>query len=176
MPYLSFLFICIVWGTSFILMERASHALGPVTIATCRLLGGALVLAIYWLFNRQTFKLNLAAWGHILVVALLANILPFVIQPYVMMQAGEHAYFGMLVALVPLATIMASIPMLGIWPSRRQLIGVLGAFFASWLPFTMARTAAFLRVFSSWPSRFPCRTPSATPTSNGNSTTCRRSS
>ncbi len=126
MPYLSFLFICVVWGASFILMERASHALGPVAIAACRLLGGALVLAIYWLFNPQTFKVNLAAWGHILVVALLANVLPFVIQPYVMTQAGEHAYFGMLVALVPLATILASIPMLGIWPSRRQLIGVLG--------------------------------------------------
>jgi len=126
MPYLSFLFICVVWGASFILMERASHALGPVAIAACRLLGGALVLAIYWLFNPQAFKVNLVAWGHILVVALLANVLPFVIQPYVMTQAGEHAYFGMLVALVPLATILASIPMLGIWPSRRQLIGVLG--------------------------------------------------
>jgi len=126
MPYLSFLFICAVWGASFILMERASHALGPVAIATSRLLGGALVLAVYRWFNPQRMKLSLAAWGHILLVALLANALPFVIQPYVMTQAGEHGYFGMMVALVPLATMMASIPMLGIWPSRRQLFGVLG--------------------------------------------------
>ncbi|MCA9232033.1 MAG: EamA family transporter [Planctomycetales bacterium] len=126
MPYLFFLFICLVWGGSFILMDRATHALGPVTIAICRLLGGALVLAIYWLFNPQRIKLNPAYWANVAVVAALANALPFVIQPYVMVQAGEHAYFGMMVALVPLATILASIPTLGIWPSRRQLVGVLG--------------------------------------------------
>jgi drug/metabolite transporter (DMT)-like permease len=34
----------------------------------------------------------------------------------------------MMVALVPLATIVVSVPMLGIWPSKRQLAGVLGGF------------------------------------------------
>lgn len=131
MPYLAFLFICLVWGASFILMDRASLALGPVSIAVCRLLGGALVLAIYWLWTRKQVRLRLSAlgrsdWWHIFVVALLANALPFVIQPYTMIQAGEHAYFGMMVALVPLATILVSIPMLNIWPTRRQLVGVLG--------------------------------------------------
>ncbi len=126
MPYLSFLFICLVWGSSFILMDRASHALGPVSIAVCRLLGGALVLAVFWLWNRQRVNIRLVDWGHILVVAVLANALPFVVQPYTMIQAGEHAYFGMMVALVPLATILVSIPMLNLWPTRRQLVGVLG--------------------------------------------------
>ncbi len=126
MPYLSFLFICLVWGSSFILMDRASQALGPVSIAVCRLLGGALVLAVFWLWNRQRVHIGWVDWGHILVVAVLANALPFVVQPYTMIQAGEHAYFGMLVALVPLATILVSIPMLGLWPTRRQLVGVLG--------------------------------------------------
>lgn len=126
MPYVSFLFICLTWGTSFILMERATHALGPVTIATCRLLGGATVLGLYWLLSRQRTKIPAAKWIYILPVGFLSNALPFVVQPYVLRQAGEHAYFGMLVALVPLATILASIAMLGIWPTRRQLIGVLG--------------------------------------------------
>lgn len=126
MPYVAFLFICVVWGASFILMDRATHALGPVAIAVCRLLGGAAILIVYWLFTSQRVKISRVEWGHIFVVAALANTLPFVIQPYVMIQAGEHAYFGMMVAIVPLATIMASIPMLNIWPTRRQLIGVMG--------------------------------------------------
>ncbi|NOZ40495.1 MAG: EamA family transporter [Planctomycetes bacterium] len=126
MPYVSFLFICLVWGSSFILMDRASHALGPVSIAVCRLLGGALVLAVFWLWKRQYVGIRLVDWGHILVVAVLANALPFVVQPYTMIQAGEHAYFGMMVALVPLATILISIPMLDLWPTRKELIGVLG--------------------------------------------------
>jgi drug/metabolite transporter (DMT)-like permease len=126
MPYLSFLFICFVWGGSFILMDRASHALGPVAIAVCRLLGGALVLSIYWLWVREKVRITRSDGWHIFVVAVLANAFPFVIQPYTMIQAGEHAYFGMMVALVPLATILVSIPMLKLWPTRRQLIGVLG--------------------------------------------------
>jgi len=107
-------------------MDRASHALGPVSIAACRLLGGALVLACYWLWNRQPVRLRLTDWGHITIVAVLANAWPFVVQPYTMIQAGEHAYFGMMVALVPLATILVSIPMLRLWPTRRQLVGVSG--------------------------------------------------
>ncbi len=131
MPYLTFLFICLVWGSSFIAMDRASHAMGPVSIAVCRLLGGASVLAVYWWWKRESLRSSLGNWRlkdgwHIFVVALLANALPFVIQPYTMIQAGEHAYFGMMVALVPLATLLISIPMLNIWPSRRQLVGVLG--------------------------------------------------
>jgi len=127
MPYLSFLFICLVWGSSFILVDRAADALGPVTIGMCRLLGGALVLGLYWAFlSRRSEQITARDIKHILVVAAMANAWPFVVLPYVMAQADQHAYFGMMVALVPLVTILATVPMLGIWPTTRQLVGVLG--------------------------------------------------
>ncbi len=126
MPYLSFLFICFVWGSSFILIDRAAHAMGPVTIGMVRLLGGSLVLGLYWAYSRRPVQFKAGDWTHILVVAAISNAWPFVVLPYVMAQAGEHAYFGMMVALVPLVTILATIPMLGIWPTPRQLVGVLG--------------------------------------------------
>jgi len=126
MPYFSFVFVCCVWGGSFILMDRASLALGPVAIGMGRLSIGAFVLAAYWTWLRAPVRLKSAEWGHVFVVAVLGNSLPFVVQPYVMIQAQEHAYFGMMVALVPIATLLISIPMLGIFPSRRQLIGVIG--------------------------------------------------
>lgn len=108
------------------MMDRASHALGPVSIAMCRMLGGALVLGLFWRLTGLRVQIRRVEWFHIFMVALLANALPFVIQPYTMIQADEHGYFGMMVALVPLATILVSIPMLNVWPSRRQLVGVLG--------------------------------------------------
>ena len=126
MPYLAFLFICVAWGASFILMDRAGHALGPVEIGLCRLLGGAFILSLYWAVTRVRVQVTLKDLGHIAVVAIFANSWPFVIQPYTMIQAREHAYFGMLVSLVPLITILVSIPMLGVYPSRRQTIGVVG--------------------------------------------------
>ena len=126
MAYVWFLFICTVWGSSFILMDRASQALGPVTIAMCRLLGGGLTIAVYLVVTRQRWRISRDDWPHIALVALLANAYPFVVQPSMVIAAGEHSYFGMMVALVPLVTILVSIPMLGVYPTRRQVVGVVG--------------------------------------------------
>jgi drug/metabolite transporter (DMT)-like permease len=125
-PYLCFIFVCLCWGTSFILMDRAGHAFGPAEIGAGRMLGGTLTLAAYCLVTRRWIKLSAVDWAKLALVALLANAWPYVIQPYVMQRAGEHGFFGMMVTLVPIATIFASGLMLREWPSRRQWIGVLG--------------------------------------------------
>jgi drug/metabolite transporter (DMT)-like permease len=126
MPHLLFLAICFVWGGSFILMHRALLAFGPVAIGAGRLLGGAAVLGLFCTRQRRWVPLTHHDWFHLTVVATFANALPYTVQPYAMRQAGEHAYFGLMITFVPIATILVSIPMLGKWPSRRQLIGVLG--------------------------------------------------
>jgi drug/metabolite transporter (DMT)-like permease len=107
-------------------MDRAGHAFSPVAIAMGRMAGGAAAIAIYCLVKRLWVKIAARDIGHLAIVSLLANVWPYVIQPYVMRQAGEHGFIGMMVAFVPLATIAVSIPMLGLWPSRRQLVGVIG--------------------------------------------------
>jgi drug/metabolite transporter (DMT)-like permease len=125
-PYLSFLFICLCWGTSFILMDRAGHAFGPAAIGAGRMVGGAMTLAIYCIVTKRWIRLSPLDWSRLALVALLANSWPYVIQPFVMQQAGEHGFFGMMVTLVPIATIAAAGLMLGDWPSTRQWIGVIG--------------------------------------------------
>ncbi len=107
-------------------MDRAANALGPLAISTGRLLGGSLTLALYWAWTRPPSHLAKGDWKHILFVAAVANAWPFTVLPFVMSQADEHGYFGMMVSLLPLVTIIVSIPMLGIWPTTRQVIGVLG--------------------------------------------------
>lgn len=107
-------------------MDRAAHALGPLAISTGRLLGGSLTLALYWAWTRPPSHLAKEDWKHILFVAAVANAWPFTVLPFVMSQADEHGYFGMMVSLLPLVTIIVSIPMLGIWPTTRQVIGVVG--------------------------------------------------
>ncbi len=126
MPYLYFLFNCLIWGSSFILMDRAAHALGPLAIGTIRLLGGSLTLALYWAWARPQVRIARSDWKNIVLVAAMSNAWPFTVLPFVMAQANEHGYFGMMVSLVPLVTIVASVPMLGIWPTSRQVVGVVG--------------------------------------------------
>jgi len=107
-------------------MDRAGLAFGPVAIGMGRMAGGAATIAVYCLATRSWARISRHDIGHLALVALLANVWPYVIQPYVMRHAGEHGFIGMMVAFVPLATIAVSIPMLGLWPSRRQLVGVIG--------------------------------------------------
>jgi drug/metabolite transporter (DMT)-like permease len=126
MAYLAFVFVCVVWGSTFILMERVSHVLGPVDIGIWRLFSAAAALGLIWWIKRDTYHLDRRFIPPILFSALVANVAPYVTQPYVLGQGFGHSFFGVAVAAIPLLTILWSIPMLGIWPTRRQLVGVLG--------------------------------------------------
>ena len=109
-------------------MERATHAFGPVGVAIGRLAGGAAVLAIVWWVQRGRHRVAWSDLPRIAGVAFVGTALPFAVQPYCLAQGFGHSYFGMMVALVPLATIVVSVPMLGVWPTGRQVAGVLGGF------------------------------------------------
>ncbi len=132
MAYLAFVFVCCAWGSTFILMERVSHALGPVEIGITRLLTAAAALGVIWWFYRDTYRLDRRFVGPILFSALVANVPPYVTQPYVLAQGFGHSFFGVVVAAIPLLTILMSIPMLGVWPTWRQMLGVIGGLACLW--------------------------------------------
>ena len=94
MAYLAFVFVCCVWGTTFILMERVSHALGPVEIGIWRLLTAAAALGVIWWFKRDVYRLDRRYIARDLVLALVANVPPYVTQPYVLAQGYGHSFFG----------------------------------------------------------------------------------
>ena len=51
---------------------------------------------------------------------------PQVIQAYVLEQGFGHSFFGTMVAAIPLLTILVSVPMLGVRPTSREMMGVVG--------------------------------------------------
>jgi drug/metabolite transporter (DMT)-like permease len=130
-PYLMFLAICAIWGGSFILMKKASLCYTPVTIGAWRVIGGAAVLGAIWGLRRLS-----ATKGRISVdrkwlrpfsiVVVLGFLWPYCIQPYLITRDGS-AFVAMTVAFNPLFTIFVSLPLLGIQPTPRQMIGVGGA-------------------------------------------------
>jgi hypothetical protein len=79
-----------------------------------------------WWVQRGRHRVSAQDVRRIAGVALVGTALPFVVQPYCLSQGFGHSFFGMLVGLTPLATIMVSVPMLGIFPTLRQVIGVVG--------------------------------------------------
>jgi drug/metabolite transporter (DMT)-like permease len=124
--YLAFIFCSFVWGTSFILLERVTHVMGPVEIAIWRLFSGAAVVGFCWWLRRGEYRLNCRDFWTLVFSALVFTAPPQLIQSYVLSQGFGHSFFGTMVAAIPLLTILVSIPMLGVLPTGRELFGVLG--------------------------------------------------
>src|SRR5437016_4505970 len=126
MPYVWFLFICSVWGSSFILMKKAAIAFSPVGVGAWRIVGGAVVLGIVWWWRGGVGGLRRQDTAVMAFSVLVGFVWPFSIQPYLVSQHGS-AFIGMTVSLVPLLTVVVSVPILGIRTTSRQLLGVIGA-------------------------------------------------
>ncbi len=132
MAHLAFIFCCFVWGTSFILLERVTHVFGPVEIGIWRMFSGAAAVAVCWWFGGRSYRLSRGDWLVLIFVSLVFTAPPQVIQSYVLHQGFGHSFFGTIVAAVPLLTILVSVPMLRIWPTQRELVGVLGGLACLW--------------------------------------------
>lgn len=131
MYHLMFIYISAIWGSSFILMKWAEMCYPAMSLATYRLLGAAIILFIFRLFSKTTEKL---AKKDILPLSFMSfcTILPYAVQPFLIAKYGS-AFIGMMVIFVPLLTILVSIPLIKVYPSKKQLIGVFGGLFFSWL-------------------------------------------
>lgn len=126
MPYLFFLAICSIWGSNFLMMKRAVLGFTPLQVATGRVLGGAIVLLVIWLWQRGKWSFRWRdAWPTIFIVVV-GYVSPYCLQPWLVRIHGS-ALVGMSVSFVPLFTVILSIPFLGQRPTQRQLIGVSGA-------------------------------------------------
>lgn len=126
MPYVRFLFISLVWGSSFILMKKGGVCFSPTAIGAWRVIGGAALLALVWRKAAQPRRLVRRDAAVLAFVVLFGFAWPFSAQPYLIGRDGS-AFIGMMVSFTPLLTIGVSIPLLRIYPTRQQLLGVLGA-------------------------------------------------
>ncbi len=130
MHHLMFIAVCLIWGSNFILMKWASEAFGPIGVAAGRVLGGAGVLWLVWVFADKAKRggfgmLSRWDWIALMVPVTIGSIYPYIMQPYLIGKHQESAFFGMMVVLVPLLTVAASVPLLRIWPAPRESAGVL---------------------------------------------------
>ncbi len=124
MQYLLFIITSLIWGGGFFLMKKAGLAFGPLTIGASTTFGGALVLWTFWFIKQNTWQIRRQHIIPLLIVSLFGYIFPYAAQPFLVKLIG-HGFIGMMVALVPIFTILVSIPLLSVYPSRKQFIGIL---------------------------------------------------
>lgn len=126
MPYLLFLLICAIWGSNFMLMKQAALEFSGLQIAVGRVLGGMIVLGLFWWLHGGRWRIRKEDWGPLALVVAVGYACPYTLQPILVARHGG-ALIGMSVSFVPLITVILSIHWLGVRPTPRQVVGVVGA-------------------------------------------------
>jgi drug/metabolite transporter (DMT)-like permease len=126
MPYAMFLFVCLVWSVSFMLMKKAAVAFSPTEIGWWRVAAGAGTLVLFWAWKDRTWTLRRRDAGPVLFVIMAGFAWPYCLQPWVIGRQGS-AFMALVVSFVPLLTILISLAVLKAAPSQRQLLGVVGS-------------------------------------------------
>jgi drug/metabolite transporter (DMT)-like permease len=126
MPYVLFLLICVIWGGSFLMMKKAALVFSPISVGAWRVAGGAAVLLILWLIQRQPVGWRRRDVWSLAFVVFAGYTWPYCVQPWLIARHGS-AFIGMTVSFTPLLTMLASVPLLRVVPHPRQVFGVLGS-------------------------------------------------
>jgi drug/metabolite transporter (DMT)-like permease len=126
MPYVLFVMICVIWSGSFLLMKKAALVFSPISIGAWRVSGGAAALLLIWLVRRPPVGWRRCDLGSLVFLVFAGYTWPYCLQPWLIARHGS-AFIGMTVSFTPLFTMLASVPMLGVIPNPRQVIGVIGA-------------------------------------------------
>lgn len=69
--------LALIWGSSFLLMKFAVEGMDAVQLVLGRLLAGAAVLFVIVAVKRVPIPRDPVVWGHLAVMSVIANIIPF---------------------------------------------------------------------------------------------------
>lgn len=128
--------LALVWGSNFLWIKVALDAFSPIQLTAARMVLGAIVLLAVIAVRRDTLPRGLAVWGHLVVAALVANVIP-----YLLFAVGEtrvdSGIAGALNATTPLWTLVLAF---AVRQSTRlkflQFVGLVLGFLGSLLIFT----------------------------------------
>jgi drug/metabolite transporter (DMT)-like permease len=124
-PWLgAYVLLSAIWGTSFMFIKIADRELSPLQVVLARIALGAAVVLLVLLVRRERLPSERRTWGHLAVLALVSNALPFSLIAY-----GETHISSVLAGLwnatTPLFTLLIALAVLPEErPTRRRVGGL----------------------------------------------------
>lgn len=123
-----FALLALIWGSSFLSIKVAVDVLAPIDVAFLRVALGAIVLLIALAVTRQRLPAGRQVWGHLFVIALFGNSIPFFL-----LAEGETRISSVLAgiwnATTPLLVLVVATFMLpDERPTPRRVAGLLAGF------------------------------------------------
>lgn len=71
--------LALVWGSNFLWIKVALDSFSPIQLTFARMILGALVLLAVVAIRRDKLPNDLVTWGHLVVAALVANVVPYLL-------------------------------------------------------------------------------------------------
>jgi drug/metabolite transporter (DMT)-like permease len=125
---LQFGLLALMWGASFLFIKVGVEEIAPIDVAFSRVALGAAVLVGTVAVTRDRLPRGRRLWGHLFVVAVLANSVPFTLLAY----AEQHVtsvVAGLWNATTPLLVMLVAILMLPEErPTPRRVAGLVAGF------------------------------------------------
>ena len=100
--------LALIWGSSFLWIKLADRGFPPVEVTFARLALGAAVLFPVVLIRRDEVPRSAAVWGQIVVAALFANAIPYLLFAVAEQSVGS-ATAGIINATTPLWTVLLAL-------------------------------------------------------------------
>lgn len=125
MSWLIFLLLCLIWGSSFILMKVSQQGLTGAQIAAVRIGSAGLVFFPFAIFHLRKFPRN--KWGVLVLTGLFGNFLPAFCFAIAILHM-DSSLAGILNSLTPLCVAIIGISFFGVKIGTRKIIGVLIGF------------------------------------------------
>lgn len=120
-----FIFLALLWGSSFFFIKVAMQTLSWGQIAWSRIVAGGIFMLLFWLISRQELPKDIKLWGHITVAAIIGIGIPFILFPWAeqyITSAVATIYNG----LTPIMTAIIAVYVLRVENfNRNQAVGVL---------------------------------------------------
>jgi drug/metabolite transporter (DMT)-like permease len=124
----AYIVLGITWGMSFLFIKQGLEFLTPLGVAFGRCSLGAITLILIAKSNKVQLPTDLKIWGHLLVVAMLLNVVPGIL--FALAETKVTSILaGIINAVTPLMTVLA-ILLIGRdeKPKRSQILGLIIGF------------------------------------------------
>jgi drug/metabolite transporter (DMT)-like permease len=120
--------LALLWGTAFLFIRFSLDSQPPVAVSTIRLaLGAVALLAVAHLRGRKMPPLSDVRWRHFALLGFFGNALPFFLIPLGQTEISS-ALAGILVAVMPLATVVLAYFFANERLTKWKLIGFVAGF------------------------------------------------
>jgi drug/metabolite transporter (DMT)-like permease len=121
-----FILLCIIWGSSFILMRWSSEGLSAAQIASLRIFSAGIVVLPFALFQFSKIPINKIPL--VILSAVCGNLLPAYLFAAAITKNIDSSLAGILNSLTPISVVVIGIIFFGSKPGSRKILGVLIGF------------------------------------------------